>query len=340
MLSVIVPVYHVEISFLRRCLKSLTSQSEKDIEVLVVMDGADSVVQKEVESNFNSFDNVHLLSICHQGVSAARNEGIRQAAGEYIAFADADDWVEPDGFQKMMAAARQYNSDIIMAEHVLDYGEHTTLHQYKGTAQVFSEDLDSFRNDILKPQTGAGFAWGKLFSRRLLIESAVYFNPNLSAAEDAEFVFRAACHARNICYIPDLVYHYCINFKSAVRSFRSDYAERYILAMNTVRTDIIGMQSEERFLQSYFSFVLYHLLLIAVNYSYHPENPDSKRERKAQFRKLIGTEPFAEALQHVRYKDFSKTRAVTLWFIVHHQYSAVSWIAGFRHRQFRKFSGR
>ncbi|MCH3987859.1 MAG: glycosyltransferase [Lachnospiraceae bacterium] len=340
MISVIVPVYHVEILSLNRCLDSLISQSAEDIEILIVMDGEDKEVRKELESKFGYSSAIRLLTIEHQGVSAARNEGILQATGEYLAFVDADDWLEQDGLKKLLKSARNYRADIVMGEHVLDYGNHTTRHQYKESSCLYLKDINEFRKDVLKPQSGAGFAWGKLFSRKLLVEGGIFFDTRLSAAEDAEFVFRAAGKAHKICYIPDLVYHYCVNFNSAVRRFRSDYARRYIMAMDAVKFDIKGQNEEEQFLASYFSFVLYHLLLVVVNYSFHPNNPDSKRERIINFRKFVCTEPFAEALQHVRYQDFSKTRAFTLWCIVHHQYEVVSCIASFRHHQFKKFSGK
>ncbi|MDD6790450.1 MAG: glycosyltransferase family 2 protein [Lachnospira sp.] len=340
MLSVIVPVYHTEISALKRCLDSLTSQSEEDIEILIVMDGEDNKIRKEIEQKLDLSDTARLITISHQGVSEARNEGIRQAMGEYIAFVDADDWLERDGLQKLWNTARQNEADIVMGEHVLDYGNHTTTHQYRESGCVFSNDVTVFRRDTLRPQSGAGFVWGKLFSRRFLLEEKIFFDTRLSAAEDAEFVFRAAGKAEKVCYIPDLVYHYCINSNSAVRCFRDDYVQRYILAMNAVRSDIGGPKEEEQFLDSYFSFVLYHLLLIVVNYSYHPDNPDSKQVRTIQFKRLVHSEPFAEALNHVRYQDFSKTRAVTLWCIVHHWYATVSLIVSFRHHQFKKFSGK
>ena len=91
-----------------------------------------------------------------------------------------------------------------------------------------------------------------------------------------------------------------------------------------------------RLQDEYDSCVLYHLLLIAVNYSFHPENPVTGKKRIENFRILLKKEMFRNSLKNVHPENFSMTRKVTLICIQLHLYRMVQLIAGVRHRQRRK----
>ena len=131
-------------------------------------------------------------------------------------------------------------------------------------------------------------------------------------------------------------YYYCYNSDSAVHSFREDYAGRYIDGMKKIRMDLEKEKVMARLQDEYDSCVLYHLLLIAVNYSFHPENPVTGKKRIENFRILLKKEMFRNSLKNVHPENFSMTRKVTLICIQLHLYRMVQLIAGVRHRQRRK----
>lgn len=339
--SIVIPVYHVENKLFDRCLASIYQQEMTDLEVVIVFDEPAETYQ----SILNQYEKKGLRIVVkeqnHCGVASARNRGIGAAKGEWVSFVDADDWLEKDAIRNMILTAKSENAEIVMGEHVMEYGNTSKLHSYKDEKMVFDgSKKHMFETDVLKPQTGAGFVWSKVFLRNFLVDQKIYFNERLSAAEDAEFMFRAACAAKRIAYTNTICYHYWFNSNSAVRRYQNDYADKYILSMEALKRDIESNGNRKDCRETYYSCVLYHLLLIAVNYSFHPDAVLSRKEQMKEFKKLLKKAIFCEALKHVHYKDFSKTRQITLWCIKTHLYFGVRMIAQVRHMQFKKYSKR
>ena len=88
--SIVIPVYNVE-KYIKRCLDSVFNQSFKDFEVIVVNDGTKDNSMDIVEN----YD-VKIITQKNQGLSVARNTGVKKAKGEYIIFLDSDDYIEKD----------------------------------------------------------------------------------------------------------------------------------------------------------------------------------------------------------------------------------------------------
>ena len=111
--SVIVPVYNAE-KFISRCITSILEQTIKEIEIIVVNDGSTDQ-SAEIINSFESLDHriIH-ISQPNQGVSTARNAGLRCASGEFIGFVDADDWIEPNMFETLYALSIQHSADLVI----------------------------------------------------------------------------------------------------------------------------------------------------------------------------------------------------------------------------------
>ncbi len=338
--SVVVPVYQVPLELLRRCLDSLKAQTLEGVEVLLVFDEpAQSYlpVVKEYEGKLP----IQVLEQPHKGVSAARNLGMNHARGTWVAFVDSDDWIDPDLLAQQVEEGENHQADIVMTEHVMEYGTVSQPRSYmEKAARLGGEEKRRFECDVLKPQTGAGFVTAKLFRREMLERLTLRFREELSAAEDAEFMFRAACGAQRISYLPQAMYHYWFNSGSAVRRYRPDYAQRYIRSMEAIREDLEQMGDREYCRDAYDSCVLYHLLLIAVNDSFHPDNGQKGRAQRRAFRQMVQQPLFKKALRYIHYGDFSTTRKITLLCLRTRFDFGVYLIAKVRHWQFRRYAGK
>ena len=115
LVSIVVPVYNAE-KTLRRCLDSIRSQTWREIEVLMVNDGSTdgsrAVCQEycEKDSRFHLIDQEK-----NSGVAESRNRAIAAASGEYLQFADSDDWLRTDATEKLVEAARTSGCELVVA---------------------------------------------------------------------------------------------------------------------------------------------------------------------------------------------------------------------------------
>ena len=107
--SVIVPVYNSS-TYIDKCMTSLVNQTLDDIEIIVIDDGSNDDTLKKLEKYKRK---IKLIKQKNSGVASARNKGLMNATGEYIAFVDSDDWIEQDMFQVMYNKAMEKNYDAV-----------------------------------------------------------------------------------------------------------------------------------------------------------------------------------------------------------------------------------
>lgn len=193
--SVIIPVYNGERT-LRRCIASIPKRA--DAEILLIDDGSTDGTGEVA----GEFENVRYIKTEHRGVSAARNRGLALARGEFVTFADSDDWVAPDYFDRMDAAPV---GDI----HVFGVppgGGDPVIRLFR------TRTLDSVCN--------------KRFRRAFLEENQARFDENHAVGEDFLFCFRLLCRAREIGLSRECIYYADLgNENSLSRGFRPRLAE-------------------------------------------------------------------------------------------------------------------
>ena len=109
--SIVVPVYNVE-NFIRDCLDSLVNQSFKDMEIIVVNDGTKDNSMQIVEEFADKDSRIVIVNQENQGLSSARNTGMKYIHGEYVTFVDSDDWVNSEYIGNLYRAIIENNADI------------------------------------------------------------------------------------------------------------------------------------------------------------------------------------------------------------------------------------
>lgn len=337
-LSIIIPVYNTPEKLLYRCLFHIKNISGIKKEVVLVFDGPDQRFFKDdgLKQMICGEDfSVKICEIPHQGVSAARNYGIANASGEWLLFVDADDYVNEKNICRAFSLmTRNPGYDLVLPNYSMVRNDSPDPHDYAGK-KIKRIENDKFIRDVLRPQSGAGFVWGRFIRREWLMKQGVLFNPQLEAAEDAEFMLRIALDYPKILYIPLECYNYCYNPDSAVRRYQKNYAMRYVLGMEQIQYDLKKSNQMEKMKDDYDSCVLYHLLLIAVNDSFHPDREGTGRQKIFAFKKLLQETIFEKSLKNVCLRNFSISRKVALLCIKLHLYRLLQCIAMIRHWQFR-----
>jgi len=199
-ISLIIPVYNVE-KFLPRCLDSVASQTYADLEVIIVNDGSTDNSAQIVDRYVASNPNFTAYTIENSGQGGARNFGLKKAQGEYVAFLDSDDYIAPDCIEKLAAAAKSNNSDIVVCT-CYDVKEDGTV-----IAKIGNNITDGTTNIFESPQVllNRVAPWGKLFRRTvfgdLRFVTRVWY-------EDMRLIPKLYLNADKITYIDDALLYY------------------------------------------------------------------------------------------------------------------------------------
>jgi CDP-ribitol ribitolphosphotransferase len=200
-ISVITPAYNAE-AFLRETLDSLVNQTFKNFEVIIVNDGSTDSTSVIIEEYCEKYSNFKSFTQHNSGVSTARNKGIEEASGEYLAFLDSDDIYAPKALEKMYKVAFENDAELVVGISGHFNSFHSPTHLNTETL-VEKEFIDSFDEGLIWTFSQSN----KLFLRDKVNETNSRF-PNLKYAEDGAFVLRFAYQCNRIIGCPFKVVSY------------------------------------------------------------------------------------------------------------------------------------
>ena len=144
MLSVIIPVYQAE-QVLEKCIDSVLAQSFQDLEIILVDDGSTDRSGVICDNYAKQDSRIKVIHKKNAGVSAARNSGLSLASGEYIAFVDSDDYLEPNMYQSMMDKMLKYNCDVVMCDCIKDFSDYSEVY----THNIIADDFPNWNREPL-----------------------------------------------------------------------------------------------------------------------------------------------------------------------------------------------
>ncbi len=263
--SVIVPVYNVY-NYLERCLDSLTRQTLKEIEIIIVDDGSPDDSYKIIDKYAKKYKNIKAYKKENGGLSSARNYGIKYASGEYIAFLDSDDYIDINMYQEMYDKAKTQDFDIVVSDLYYIYDEK----KVKASSNV-SKDLVT-KEDIKKAMINIYPAvWNKIYKSEMLKKSKVKFKEGVWY-EDVEFLYRLFPYIKTIGVVSKTFYNY-VQRSGAITSTYDERLLNYIDNFN----GIIDYYQEKGFYNEYkleleYNYVRYLYATLIKNTIYLDKN--------------------------------------------------------------------
>ena len=214
MVSVIVPVYNVA-QYLERCLDSLAEQSYRDVEIICVDDGSTDSSPAILDAYAARECRLVVVHKKNGGVSSARNEGLRRATGQYVAFVDPDDTVEPGMAELMINALVQTGADFAVSGY-WDCDENDVPLAYHGPTRV-ARKMEGCQE--LTPMTVARrlpYSCMKMYRRSIIERAGIRFDETIRIGEDYIFDLQYLMHCRTGYYINEGLYHYCHRLDSCL----------------------------------------------------------------------------------------------------------------------------
>lgn len=215
--SIIIPVYQAE-DFLSRCLNSITNQTFKDFELLLINDGSTDKSQKICNNYAISFNNIRVFHQKNIGPSAARNKGIDQAKGKFITFIDADDYIDKNYLEGFFVANPNPEKALIQHNYIREYNDGRRK-KFQLPPKQFNRSQFSNLFYSIQLIKWWPFTWGKLYDLALVKEQGLHFKEDIYYGEDLIFLLSYLNFAK--CFIlssHSYYYHYLYNPNSLTRS--------------------------------------------------------------------------------------------------------------------------
>ena len=206
-ISLIVPIYGVE-KYIAKFAESALDQTYQDLQFIFVNDGTKDrsmeILRDLIANRYAHLQSrIVIIDKENGGLPSARKAGLDVAEGEYVLFADSDDWMETDAVEKVMAKADETHADIIYFDLIKEYGNRTS---YKREREYTGETKDDFIVNMFNYKS-FGYTVTKCFKRRLYTENVIYF-PKLGMHEDIYLMSQIIFHAKSLVHIPEALYHY------------------------------------------------------------------------------------------------------------------------------------
>ncbi len=281
-ISVIIPAYNVE-KYIDRCLSSLMDQTmeKKDFELIVVDDCSTDktyeLLKKWEEKYPENLILIRLDENSRQG--KARNTGLQLASGEYIAFVDSDDWVEPDYLTRLYDTASSGDFDVVQCALIRDPSETLSLLD-KEKKRTGREDriirINSIedRKAVFHEKAINNNPPRKLIKRKLLTDNDILFTEGL-AYEDSYWGVLLNMYMESACILEETLYHYYVNPDSTVLSknapYHADLLTNQILLWDELRSrGFMENYRDEIEMEHVYSCALIFWKMIALRYDEPP----------------------------------------------------------------------
>lgn len=232
-LSVIVPVHNAE-RYLPACLESLVAQTRPIDEILCVDDGSTDASAAIVERYARGHPAIRLLRGARGGAAAARNAGLERARGDWIAFADADDWLEPQMYQRLLALAEANDLDMALCNGRYHYeGREPDRPIYTDAPLRGPLPGKEWLAHKIENRTLLHMVWMHLYRRGFIEAHRLRFTEGLMH-EDVTWTTRALALAQRVAYDDAPLYVY----RRQPRHFsREALDERLQRVIDTAMTD-------------------------------------------------------------------------------------------------------
>lgn len=264
--SIIVPIYN-EAEYLPACLDSLLEQTLKDIEIICIDDGSTDSTPQILEQYRQTDSRIKVITTANRGAGAARNEGLKVARGEWLAFCDADDFMSPYALEHAVAAGNRYGTTVVCFDR--EYCESNA------DASIVAETSTKKETKIKKPSDFSnifaemiGLVTNKLFLHSFVSENNITFQ-EIYIREDAFFCFSACLLSERIAVMDEKLYYYRNVEGSQSRKMNHDIEDVYAFLKGVL--DFLDRENlYEQYKRAFVNFSVEH---IAYSLStVYPEN--------------------------------------------------------------------
>lgn len=273
--SIIIIIYKVEM-FLRECLESVVNQTYSNLEIILVAGKGDTACEEICKEFAEKDDRIKLVIEEPKGTAVARNQGLDAVTGDYIAFVDGDDKIDPDTIEVMVNAAIKENADVSVVGKYYYY-ENCVEGNKDNTEEVY--DLRDTFETILYNDKFFLHMWDKLYKRHLF--DGIRFDAG-KRVEDRQFAVKILKRANKLVYNSASKYYFRVSFDSGSR-----VADNLKLSLNAdyeIVAELLSMYPDLKMAADYF-MIVENMSVIQSAFLYNIFSKKNNKEQLSYVRK-------------------------------------------------------
>ena len=204
--SIVIPVYNVE-KYLEQCIESAVNQTLNNIEIIAVNDGSTDNSLSILKKYESKYDNFKIINQDNQGLSSARNTGLKACSGKYVYFLDSDDFIDINAMEYCYKEAEKYNLDIVTFDAEVfyedNYDKQSFFEDYSRSGKLDEKIMIGQEFYVYANYRGMYKAptWLNFFNREYLQKNNLYFYDGI-LHEDEIHTMKSYIMANKIKYIP------------------------------------------------------------------------------------------------------------------------------------------
>ena len=285
-ISVIVSVYNIQ-AYIEKCVQSICNQTYENLEIILVDDGSLDDSGNLCEKWAQKDPRIRVIHKENGGLSDARNEGVKVATGEYIAFVDGDDWIDETMYEDMLRAMQTWEADISICNYkevskqgICDTStEDITVFQGRELLEVFVKEDETYQIQ--------NAAWNKLYKRSLMGDLRF---PKGKLFEDIVYTTKLLAKSKKAVYLNKAYYNYLFDRSDSIMN--SKKVERLLTdqvpAYEEKGEFLLSIGEKELFLTHQFFF--YKRMLLHYKEAW-AKRPEGYRTFLKELKKVICKKP-------------------------------------------------
>lgn len=304
-ISIIIAAYNEEKN-IKNCIHSILIQSFLNYEVIIIDDGSIDNTYAICESISRQYTNINVLRQQNEGVSVARNTGIKYASSKWIMFMDADDELVENALMELYNVANEGQSDLIQGKQVYKGNASTELKEIHVESYepniVQAVALNRMRYQDSKLQNlslSVHGCYGKLFKSSIIINNKIFFKEGLGLGEDLLYYMKFLDCCNSVTVIDSPVYLINNNTSSSTRRcnekmpmFARQFAEEIFALYSCKKRSI-------EFYDAMCNQVYIHIEVGLVHYLMHKDNKITFYEKYLILKNEMFNNNYSEALNHI-----------------------------------------
>ena len=221
-ISIIIPICNAS-KYLHECLKSIIAQTFQNIQIICINDGSTDHSVQIIKEFQKKDQRIVLIDQKNQGVSAARNAGMKVSIGKYVGFVDSDDYISPEFFQTLYEIVEQNQCDVVFSRSI------SSESMLQNNRKYSRKEINSEILPLYFKEDGHNAIWNKLYSASVIKNNNIIFPVGKTHGEDAVFNIHYLLHAESLFVVDYVGYYYRENHGSATRNVkRFDYLQQAV----------------------------------------------------------------------------------------------------------------